>query len=355
MQPFSFDLNERKYGVGDWSRRELSAVSGRHTTHYSGCFSNLFGTASGGSIAYPSPTELTKMRDKVNARLLDKLKGSSVNLSQVYAERKLTTSMIEKSAIRIAASLIELKKGKFGEAAKMLGVGASRRKTAAFNAEYRRNKDSFGSAVANGWLELQYGWRPLLQDIYGSAEWLAKQQTKEIRQKVVSRQVVDFEFIEVYPKDQGQSYIEFRKYHAEVSGVVWFSTTGSELASTKEAGLLNPAYLAWELLPYSFVVDWFLPVGNFLSNLDATLGLRFDKGCYTTFVSSQTTTRSTAFNELYDSGIINCNIRGSSRKVTCSREIMSDFPSVQLPSFKNPLGVEHALNAIALLTQVFKR
>lgn len=38
-------------------------------------------------------------------------------------------------------------------------------------------------------------------------------------------------------------------------------------------GLLNPALLWWELLPYSFVVDWFLPVGDVLTSLTAGIGM----------------------------------------------------------------------------------
>jgi hypothetical protein len=31
--------------------------------------------------------------------------------------------------------------------------------------------------------------------------------------------------------------------------------------------------LAWELIPYSFVVDWLFPVGDYLSSLDALVGV----------------------------------------------------------------------------------
>lgn len=37
-------------------------------------------------------------------------------------------------------------------------------------------------------------------------------------------------------------------------------------------GLTNPLEVTWELLPFSFVADWFLPIGDYVSILDSTLG-----------------------------------------------------------------------------------
>jgi hypothetical protein len=40
----------------------------------------------------------------------------------------------------------------------------------------------------------------------------------------------------------------------------------------------NVWQLAWELIPLSFVVDWFLPVGKYLDSLNATKGITFLDG-----------------------------------------------------------------------------
>lgn len=39
-------------------------------------------------------------------------------------------------------------------------------------------------------------------------------------------------------------------------------------------GITNPLELAWELIPYSFVIDWAFNVGNVLSGLDALIGVQ---------------------------------------------------------------------------------
>jgi hypothetical protein len=39
------------------------------------------------------------------------------------------------------------------------------------------------------------------------------------------------------------------------------------LSTSRALGLLDPLTVVWEIIPYSFVVDWFLPIGSYLENL----------------------------------------------------------------------------------------
>jgi len=41
----------------------------------------------------------------------------------------------------------------------------------------------------------------------------------------------------------------------------------------KRLGLLNPVAVLWEVVPLSFVVDWFIPIGTYLASLDAMAGV----------------------------------------------------------------------------------
>jgi hypothetical protein len=52
-----------------------------------------------------------------------------------------------------------------------------------------------------------------------------------------------------------------------------------------------------------------------------------------------------------------CNMHGSifAERITYTRTKLTSFPSQEIPKFKNPLGVEHALNAVALVRSAFRK
>lgn len=349
--PFSFYKVSRKGGYGEYSTYVFSPPA---LYTLSGNFRNYFGPTTGGVVFEPDADDRQDAIDKTSARILDKLKGQKVNVAQAFAERKQTADLIANSAKKIASSIIALKKGNFRAAARALAVPPSRRKSEGFTRNYKNDPNK---AISSAWLELQYGWKPLLSDIYGSAEWLAQKNSREVRQKVSTRISREYVVSERAPLGSGYDadVVTSSLTRYDESVVVWFSTTGAELASLKEAGITNPALLAWELLPYSFVVDWFLPVGSYLSSLDSTLGLSFQKGSRTYFVSGNGFQRIEALNRRGANSITTANIRSSVNWTICNRTPLSGFPSINFPSFKNPFSFTHAANAIALLRMAFSK
>lgn len=59
----------------------------------------------------------------------------------------------------------------------------------------------------------------------------------------------------------------------------------SYLSSQFDLG--NPVEWAWELIPFSFMVDWVIPIGGFLNNLDALTGISNIRGTLTTKVDQR--------------------------------------------------------------------
>lgn len=352
MNPFSYAQVVRKRGQGELSVR--NTITGQ-VSRYSGVLADNFGGTSGGDPWEPSAPLLANMRNRVILKILGKLKDQSVNLAQVFAERKQTADLIASTAIRLADSFSKIKRGDLAGAAGAIGVGVSRNKVTRFNRTYSVSRQD---AIASGWLQLQYGWQPLLMDVHGSAEWLAKKQSREIRGKVSTRLTERGSTMNRFVNNTSPVYDvdTLTDGFVDYSAVVYFATVGTELASLKEAGITNPAFLAWELLPYSFVVDWFLPVGNYLSSFDSTLGLGFHKGAFTRFWDGSSSQHCSAFGKV-DNVInrVNAGIKSSATKLVCQREVMPTFPSADLPSFKSPVSFVHAANAIALLSNVFNK
>jgi hypothetical protein len=113
---------------------------------------------------------------------------------------------------------------------------------------------------------------------------------------------------------------------------------------------MDPVPMAWELLPWSFVVDWFIPIGNYLAA----------KGLQTAITGSFVTThvfKLESFGQkakMTSSWVAFANHNGSkcSVKWTNISRTVSTTLSVPLPEFKSLEKVAswgHALNAVALL------
>jgi hypothetical protein len=130
------------------------------------------------------------------------------------------------------------------------------------------------------------------------------------------------------------------------------------LAFAAQTGFTNPINLAWEVLPYSFVVDWFLPIGPYLETLSAFHGLVFVDG-----FESKLTVQYTSIVREYKGAFpsagfpkVNWDLKGRlwRTSIIVNRYKLLSFPTAVMPTFKNPLSVTHALNGLALLRAAFR-
>lgn len=61
------------------------------------------------------------------------------------------------------------------------------------------------------------------------------------------------------------------------------------LLTLDQCGLINPLSVAWELVPFSFVVDWFLPIGTYINSMSDYAGTRRTNVYQTTFSKTKGT------------------------------------------------------------------
>lgn len=294
-----------------------------------------------GVVSYHEPSSFSKanQRNALNNNLLTKVKAEYVNLGNFIAERKQAIDMLGSSMKKLANTMFALKKGNLPAAARYL--------TGKTNPRLSAKK-----TIANNWLELQYGWLPLLSDCYGVSEALAgwpERNRLPITTVRKTQKLTDNDFVYVKPMNYT------REYEWKISSGVSFTVDQAYQNYLSRIGLTNPLSIAWEVTPFSFVVDWFFPIGKFLGTLDATVGLSFVDGYLNEKLSSRIDAAGDAkvhtsypFTDLTFS-------RGSTSLLTFSRTPLTGFPQVSLPQLRNPLSAQHCANALALLTQAFKR
>jgi hypothetical protein len=244
-----------------------------------------------------------------------------------------------------------------------LGLSPKKRANRRFNSEFAVDQSK---AIGNAWLELQYGWKPLLSDVYGSMETLAKANVNgnpnTLFQKCTGRAARKEGFFRQTNESMPSGSFGFSKltrdftFECYVRAGVTYTQSSASLQSLSKVGISNPLLLGWELLPYSFVVDWFLPIGNYLSSLDATNGLTFHSG-YVTVFSKMKGTTFRDINYSYASGLV-CVYEVTQEnyeEIKCNRTTLAGFPSMPFPSFKNPLSTSHVASAMSLLLQTIKK
>jgi len=126
-------------------------------------------------------------------------------------------------------------------------------------AEYMSRKD-----FATAWLEARYGWRPLVYDLINLNEVL--QNFDEERHRFKQR--VGYNIDEVVESSTIVSdAVNFYAEHSLVTSVKG-SARGTIIADIKPPKIrVDPILTAWELIPYSFVVDWVIQVGSWINAL----------------------------------------------------------------------------------------
>lgn len=298
-------------------------------------------------------------------KLRDGIKDSKFNSAQAYAESSQVQRLIGDLTKKLAVVLENLRKGKLGLASNALGLKSSKRANSRYSRKHRnlKSNDDIDKMLASGVLSVQYGIRPLISDVIGAAELYAQKQCAEVVNSFRASAQSGNRDSDNISSNVGTTYHTI--INCDASGSVECTvkygvrfSKGSEVVHTlKQLGLTNPFLLAWELLPWSFVFDWVLPIGPWLSSLDATLGLDFVGGYKSVRIKRYvwTTTKWSPNPSRSDQ---NSYEIGTSLEYTVvnsfERTVLNAFPLPRFPVFKNPASWEHALNGMALLAGIRK-
>lgn len=128
--------------------------------------------------------------------------------------------------------------------------------------------------ISETWLSYAYGWKPLFSDIDSGARALAKRATRpfEIAQRIHCVGKTDSPVISgVSTTSEGGVTIKYRVITRERIHVVYIGAVRSDSMNnpTFDAQLFgfdptNWVPTVWELVPYSFLVDYFTNIGEIL-------------------------------------------------------------------------------------------
>lgn len=264
--------------------------------------------------------------------LYEKLSDQSVHIAMMVAERAQTFSLISNAA-KTLASVLKTKK-------RLLNT----------------NLDT----VAGDVLAYNFGIVPLLSDAYGAGVALAKLASDDQSDKVVVRSTstqTDNSESTVVDLPNVRRIVRRVECEVKISYVLEYRVKNGDLSELQKLGLINPAEIAWEALPWSFAIDWFLPIGNYITSLSADAGLEFVTGTKTTTITKRYTTQITLLGDAtWDTySTFEGDICGSKTEVTKDRVVLTAPPVPRLPQFKSPISATHIVESLALLVQLRKK
>jgi len=285
-----------------------------------------------------------------------KVGDSTVNLGVAAAEAKKTFDMFAKTVADLSQAYRSARRGDWRKAARHLGIARP-----AKAGKMRNFRDN--------WLEYRYGWRLLVQDIDGAVRHLAQQfcDHPPIR-RVKVRGTEDgggtnwTTRISNTPDQRNiNTWWDVRVSDVitnEVVVVYKFTIPNSQLSKLNQLGLLNLASVAWETVPFSFVVDKLINIGEVLNNMTAFYGKTFVDGCV---VRKQTITRTvtplgvwTGTNSPEVKGTIDGYPYMEAESIDFKRSALNDFVTA-LPSVAWNFTATNSLDALAILSQLASR
>lgn len=361
--PFRYSVTDNSYMLG--FRQQYS--DGKVVSTESGSFPEE-------AVAFvPTDNLVAIARNQALERLSEKARGS-LNLAASIGESGQTRKMLNLSA-RATSNFSSMQKAWDRKIYERLRTIRNRTKLQKILKRWEKDKllrlplarkyyrravidDGFVSRVtalgANGWLEFTYGWSPLIGDI------------KSVADNVVGR----CHGLSNRITATGNVVINERRVSAPTPSYPSLSETAVGRVSVRvvcqmrpdfDPGLsiwttFNPVSLAYELSPYSFVIDWAFNLGSYLRSLETGLlfQTQYQYGC----VSTLSRVEYTAVKR----GRVQGDPRNATRFYMTAKKVVTSFtrdlsPSYPIPSFPKVdvnLGSSRLLSAASLLRQLIR-
>lgn len=226
-------------------------------------------------------TDSSSMRSKLDIAaqkaLVSRVVGNAPNWDVLtdLAESKETVGLLRSSAQWFMKVATAVKKRDVMTIARMFQVSTSKKGIKRLRRRIYPQRTlggygvTVGTSMSNLWMSYRYGFMPI---IYSMQDALIAFNAEFSEGTKLTEQVTLSDSLYVETSDPGNAYGGYKATNRTsrlVQGSwrkkAYFNYTNSMLAR-----LVSPAALlqtAWEVVPFSFVADWFVSVGDYLDNL----------------------------------------------------------------------------------------
>lgn len=288
--------------------------------------------------------------NRAKAEAMSKVSNQKINLSVAAAEAVKTIDFVSQKITSLVILYRLLRQRKFSQAYKILQRYRSRYYREYYRKRKRPKKYKESWTADRAWLEWWYAFMPLVYDIWGGIEQLKNGFRSKDKLFSVERTCSA-------PLDPGDFVGISTLSGKTVTGTAEESVRIKLWGSIKDGvsyanslGLTNPFTVLWELTPFSFVIDWLVPIGTWLDSFTADVGVDFVSGIETRLVTADVT-------GVHHAPLVNsigfpmpgAKLPSARAQVfAMNRIVLLDWPQA-LPYWKNPLSTHHLITALALI------
>lgn len=292
------------------------------------------GTVASAGLRSPSQTFDPNIQDLANLKALKQFNQKDMDLGTAWKEREKTMRLVAGVAHTAVDALQAIKKKDGAGLLNALGLD---------------HHGARGRGIVDANLAYHYGMKPLLQDVAGAVQALTRLQPD---QWAIRNRGSDSSSGTIHIDHVSSTHPVTMTTEWQESCRVTITATPRPLSREDDLrwalGLDDPLSTSWEVLPYSFVADWLIPVGDWLAALNS---IKYYTGWTT--VSSQRLRE-----EMKVTGGPRYNVDGTFYRVAngqahgvvfhLKRTVLSGIPLAGLP-IKNPVSYDHMAKALSLL------
>lgn len=203
------------------------------------------------------------LKNKAYAKLKDKV-SNPASLGVSMAEYKSSFDMIAKRGGQLLRAYRALRRFDLPRVAKELSLPKDVQRTV-------QRKVSKKHLATQNWLEYWMGWAPLVNDIKQCVEVVTRETPQTIRLKVAATEKAHRVYGGSLPNPWPPRYDVTETRAFGYFATVRVSNPNAYFAS--QLGLTNPVAIAWELVPFSFIANWFVNVDQVLGSYTDFMGL----------------------------------------------------------------------------------
>lgn len=213
--------------------------------------------------------------------------------------------------------------------------------------------------ISRKWLEYRYGWTPLIGGLYDAFDNVMKSELSAVR--VITARSGSKSLINSAPAYQHFSYagmpnVVHTQVHYQQRRIKLTYRFVVPQSGIWDWTSLNPSGIAWELLPFSFVADWFVSVGESLRSLENwwlwKAGFLDGYVTYTSLEQQSDMVQYAGQSTLSDFWDVKfASLDGAAYRALRykQRDVVTTLPAPRGPRFRLKLGAEKLLDSAALL------